>query len=254
MKKSLYLPLDHNPDFLSTIQDADLEQIVFTEATIDHPETGKQVPHGKTTIFMRDVDNEFYLQARGKMDNGGKSGYWQEYSADHRTYSNVLYIHGVITGHKNTFYTKTGHMAVIEPHEKGKKEGDFYYYNEYNYLEKIVPYRNNKKNGIEKTFHSTPNRDYYSGQKIKSETLFQDGIPQGFGLNYNENGTLSSLTLYRDNGTIHEKATKEANHYLASLRLQDNMLSLVKDDRRSPEQKNDARLGLVSNRYAHYIW
>lgn len=141
------------------------------------------------------VHKKFYypdgsLSSEGTLKDGKPEGYWKNY-----------YPWGILKSEGNRaqfelsgtwkFYDEVGNLQRSISYKEGKKYGPIKTYSDSCYLIREEPFIADVKHGIEKEYFNRP------GELLKKEIPYKEGVRDGTSIEYDEEGRIITLIIYR---------------------------------------------------------
>jgi uncharacterized protein len=184
-------------------------------------DNGKLKIEGNRKDFQLDSTWKFY-DSKGRITKsisykeGKKHGVSNIYDTLHKIVTTETYVKDVKQGLQRNFH-KNGKTKSIIPYEKGKPDGTAYEYSTDSLITAVIVYKggilqsyekinqkdkDNKKQGIWKEF--------YEDLQVKKEMKFNDDSLDGYVMEYDKKGSLTSTKKY-SNGKRIMKAPEIAN-------------------------------------------
>ncbi len=174
---------------------------------------------GKRSNYLLDSTWVFYAENADTIEkinylNGKKSGFHIQYQSVQNKnegkkniiLSKELYINDIREGYAYIYYS-SGKIKEVNYYRQGKITGDSKEFNEYGKIITVYSYKSGILQNIEKINRIDNSgkktgiwRDFYQDGKIKYETTFRNGQPQGIQKEYDPSGKLlSSLNFIEGN-------------------------------------------------------
>lgn len=143
MNKYLYIVLIF---FVQNVYSQEFVQFFYSDSTVSSE--GFMVDN-KPDGYWKTYYPNGTIKSIGKRTNFELDSIWNFYTEDGILHKQISYFEGLRNGYTYTYYTRrdTFFIKSKELYVQNKKETVAYYFSEYGYLEKQIPYVHNKKEG-----------------------------------------------------------------------------------------------------------
>lgn len=167
------------------------------------------IKEGKPDGYWKSYFINGALKSEGNRKNGMLDSIWIFYNVHGDTISKISYF----DGKKNGYYIKCKrwendsgtYISTKELYKNNVKQGNSYYYNKYGKLHKSIYYKDGMKNGEGKEYDEDGNligiHDYRNNVLINFQEINrydENGLKQGVWRNYYTNGKIETEQIFKD--------------------------------------------------------